>query len=151
PIWFPINFLIVEALERYHLFYGESFKVECPTGSGNMATLQEVAEELSRRLSSIFLPNKDGARPCHGEVAKYATDPHWRDLVLFNEYFHGETGRGLGASHQTGWTALAVKLLENTTNDPDETENTDNNETETAKVRRTPGARDRGHPSRATV
>jgi hypothetical protein len=119
PVWFPINFLIVEALERYHLFYGESFKVECPTGSGNMATLKQVAEELSRRLSSIFLPDKDGARPCHGEIAKYATDPHWRDLVLFHEYFHGETGRGCGASHQTGWTALAVKLLENTINGSD--------------------------------
>jgi mannosylglycerate hydrolase MGH1-like protein len=114
PIWFPINFLIVEALERYHLFYGESFKVECPTGSGNMMTLQQVARELARRLGSIFLPNENGARPCHGDSAKYANDPHWRDLVLFYEYFHGETGRGCGASHQTGWTALAVKLLENT-------------------------------------
>src|SRR5881296_462535 len=122
PIWFPINFLIVEALKRYHLFYGESFKVECPTGSGNMATLKQVAQELSRRLASIFLPGESGMRPCHGEVTKYATDPHWRDLVLFNEYFHGETGRGLGASHQTGWTALAMKLLENTTNDPDRKE-----------------------------
>jgi hypothetical protein len=120
PIWFPINFLIVEALERYHLFYGDSFKVECPTGSGNMATLKQVANELSRRLSSIFLPNENGERPCHGKIDKYATDPHWRDLVLFNEYFHGETGRGLGASHQTGWTALAVKLLENTINDPNQ-------------------------------
>jgi len=119
PIWFPINFLIVEALERYHLFYGDSFKVECPTGSGNMATLKQVANELSRRLSSIFLPNENGERPCHGKIDKYAVDPHWRDLVLFNEYFHGETGRGLGASHQTGWTALAVKLLENTIDDPD--------------------------------
>jgi hypothetical protein len=84
-----------------------------------MATLKQVAEELSRRLSSIFLPNKDGVRPCHGEISKYATDPHWRDLVLFHEYFHGETGRGCGASHQTGWTALAVKLLENTINGSD--------------------------------
>jgi hypothetical protein len=114
PIWFPINFLIVEALERYHLFYGESFKVECPTGSGNMMTLQQVARELARRLGSIFLPDESGVRPCHGDIAKYADDPHWRDLILFHEYFHGETGRGCGASHQTGWTALAVKLLENT-------------------------------------
>jgi len=113
PIWFPINFLIVEALERYHLFYGESFKVECPTGSGNMMTLKQVADELSRRLTRIFLPNENGQRPCHGEVDKYASDPHWRDLVLFYEYFHGETGRGCGASHQTGWTGLAAKLLEN--------------------------------------
>src|SRR5947207_7082223 len=86
PIWFPINFLIVEALERYHLFYGESFKVECPTGSGNMATLQEVARELARRLGGIFMPDEKGARPCHGDVAPYANDPHWRDLVLFYEY-----------------------------------------------------------------
>jgi hypothetical protein len=108
------NFLIVEALERYHLFYGDSFKVECPTGSGNMMTLQEISRELARRLGSIFLPNEKGARPCHGDMARYSDDPHWRDLVLFYEYFHGETGRGCGASHQTGWTALAVKLLENT-------------------------------------
>ena len=85
-------------------------------------TLKEVAQEISRRLTRTFLPNEKGARPCHGEVEKYATDPHWRDLVLFNEYFHGETGRGLGASHQTGWTALAVKLLENAIDDPDRTE-----------------------------
>ena len=85
-----------------------------------MATLKQVANELSRRLSSIFLPNENGERPCHGKIDKYADDPHWRDLVLFNEYFHGETGRGLGASHQTGWTALAVKLLENTIDDPDQ-------------------------------
>src|SRR5438046_7729173 len=87
-----------------------------------MATLKQVAEELSRRLSSIFLPNKNGARPCHGEITKYATDPHWRDLVLFHEYFHGENGRGCGASHKTGWTALAVKLLENTIESPDQRE-----------------------------
>src|SRR5262249_27525275 len=114
--------LIVEALERYHLFYGESFKVECPTGSGKMATLQEVSRELARRLASIFLLNQKGTRPCHGEIVKYATDPHWRDLVLFYEYFHGETGRGCGASHQTGWTALAVKLLENTIEHSDRSE-----------------------------
>ena len=122
PIWFPINFLIVEALERYHLFYGESFKVECPTGSGNMMTLQQVAREFARRLGSIFLPNENGTRPCHGDIAKYANDPHWRDLVLFYEYFNGETGRGCGASHQTGWTALAVKLLENTIEHTDRSE-----------------------------
>ena len=128
PIWFPINYLIVEALERYHHFYGDGFKVECPTGSGNMMNLKEVAQEISRRLTRIFLPDENGARPCHGEVEKYATDPHWRDLVLFNEYFHGETGRGLGASHQTGWTALAVKLLENAIDDPDRTETHDHRE-----------------------
>ena len=119
PIWFPINFLIVEALERYHLFFGEGFKVECPVGSGKMLTLKEVAQELSRRLASIFLPDENGMRPCHGGITKYESDPYWRDLVLFHEYFHGETGRGCGASHQTGWTALAVKLLENTVNGSD--------------------------------
>ena len=113
PVWFPINYLIIEALERYHHFYGDTFKVECPTGSGNMMNLAQVAQELSRRLTSIFLPNDAGARPCHGDVQKYATDPYFKDLVLFYEYFHGETGRGCGASHQTGWSALAIKLLEN--------------------------------------
>jgi len=108
PIWFPINFLILEALERYDYFYGESLRVECPTGSGRTMNLRQVALELSRRLSSIFLPDADGRRPCHGDDSRFATDPHWRDLVLFNEYFHGDTGRGLGASHQTGWTALVV-------------------------------------------
>jgi hypothetical protein len=149
PIWFPINFLIVEALERYHLFYGESFKVECPVGSGNMLTLQEVADELSRRLTRIFLPNEKGARPCHGEAEKYSSDPHWRDLVLFNEYFHGETGRGLGASHQTGWTALAVKLLENAIDDPDRTKHSDDGEA--SEVRRAPGAKRGRRSSRATA
>jgi len=112
PIWFPINFLIIEALERYHHFYGNKLKVECPVGSGKMLTLQQVSQELSRRLSSIFLPNEDGARPFHGNDTRFAHNPHWRDLVLFHEYFHGDTGRGLGASHQTGWTALSVRLLE---------------------------------------
>ncbi len=112
PIWFPINYLIIEALERYHHFYGDKFKIECPVGSGKMLTLQEVSQELSRRLSSIFLPNEEGVRPFHGNDTRFARDPHWRDLVLFHEYFHGDTGRGLGASHQTGWTALSVKLLE---------------------------------------
>jgi len=112
PIWFPINYLIIEALERYHHFYGDKFKVECPVGSGKMLTLQQVSQELSRRLSSIFLRNEDGVRPLHGNDARFANDPHWRDLVLFHEYFHGDTGRGLGASHQTGWTALSLRLLE---------------------------------------
>jgi Glycosyl hydrolase family 63 C-terminal domain len=152
PIWFPINFLIVEALERYHLFYGESFKVECPTGSGNMATLKEIADELSRRLSSIFLPNKNGVRPCHGEISKYATDPHWRELVLFNEYFHGETGRGLGASHQTGWTALAVKLLENTIGNSDRTEQIERDgESQGLEVRDSTGAKRGRGASRPAV
>ena len=152
PIWFPINFLIVEALERYHLFYGDSFKVECPTGSGNMMTLQEVSRELARRLGSIFLPNENGARPCHGDMARYADDPHWRDLVLFYEYFHGETGRGCGASHQTGWTALAVKLLENTIEHTDQSIQIDREPAANAsKVRGATGAKRRRSASRPAV
>src|SRR6516165_8888383 len=147
PIWFPINFLIVEALERYHLFYGESFKIECPTGSGNMMTLKQVADELSRRLTRIFLPNENGQRPCHGEVDKYASDPHWRDLILFYEYFHGETGRGCGASHQTGWTGLAVKLLENAINDADQQDS----DHEAPELRRETGPQRRRSSARATA
>lgn len=112
PIWFPVNYLLIEALERYHYFYGDSFRIECPTGSGQLMTLKEVAQHLSRRLSQLFLPDKNGFRACHGGDARYATDPHWKDLVLFYEYFHGDNGRGVGASHQTGWTALAVRLLQ---------------------------------------
>ena len=112
PIWFPINFLLVEALERYHHFYGDEFQVECPVGSGRMLTLQEVAGELSARLAGIFLADESGRRPCHADDERYASDPHWRDLVLFHEYFHGDTGRGVGASHQTGWTALVVRCIE---------------------------------------
>jgi len=112
PIWFPVNFLVLEALERYHHFYGDDFKVECPVGSGTLLTLQEVALELESRLSRLFLADQSGRRPCHGDEARYATDPHWRDLVLFHEYFDGDNGRGVGASHQTGWTALAVRCLE---------------------------------------
>lgn len=114
PIWFPVNYLVVEALERYHHFYGDSFKVECPVGSGRMLNLQEVAGELASRLSKIFLPDANGRRPCHGEDRRYQEDPHWKDLVLFYEYFHGDNGRGVGASHQTGWTALATRCLETT-------------------------------------
>jgi hypothetical protein len=112
PIWFPVNFLLVEALERYHHFYGESFKVECPTGSARLLNLQEVAREIASRLARIFLPDDRGRRPCHGADPRFATDPHWRDLLLFHEYFHGDTGRGVGASHQTGWTALVARLIE---------------------------------------
>jgi hypothetical protein len=112
PIWFPVNFLLIEALERYHHFYGDSLKVECPTGSGRMLNLSQVAKELSIRLAHIFLPDERGRRPCHGNDDRYAADPHFRDLVLFHEYFHGDDGRGVGASHQTGWTALVVRCLE---------------------------------------
>jgi hypothetical protein len=111
PIWFPLNFLLVEALERYHHFYGDELTVELPTGSGRRVTLGEAARELARRLASIFLPGPGGRRPVHGDDARYASDPHFRDLVLFYEYFDGDTGRGVGASHQTGWTALVVPLL----------------------------------------
>jgi hypothetical protein len=113
PVWFPINFLLIEALERYHYFFGDSFLVEFPTGSGRMVNLKEAAREIGARLVRLFLPDSTGNRPLHGGEDRYALDPNWKDLVLFYEYFHGETGRGLGASHQTGWTALIAKLLEN--------------------------------------
>jgi hypothetical protein len=111
PIWFPVNYLLVEALERYHRFYGETLRVECPTGSGQWMDLASVAKELNGRLARIFLPGPGGARPCHGGVPPFDGDPNWRDLLLFHEYFHGDTGRGLGASHQTGWTALVIRSL----------------------------------------
>jgi mannosylglycerate hydrolase MGH1-like protein len=112
PVWFPLNYLLIEALERYDHFYGDSLKVECPTGSGRFMTLGEVARELSARLASIFLPDEEGRRPCHGSDPRYMHDPHWQHLALFHEYFHGDDGRGLGASHQTGWTALAVRCID---------------------------------------
>lgn len=111
PIWFPVNYLLIEALERYHHFHGDTLKVELPTGSGRLVTLQEAAREIAVRLSRLFLADSAGRRPCHGEDGRFAADPHWRDLVLFHEYFHGDTGRGLGATHQTGWTALVTRLL----------------------------------------
>lgn len=111
PIWFPTNFLIIEALERYHHFYGDAFKIEYPTGSGVEKTLREVAIDLCDRLISLFCPGESGYRPCFGEAHRYTDVPHWQDLLLFHEYFHAETGEGLGASHQTGWTSLVVKLV----------------------------------------
>jgi Glycosyl hydrolase family 63 C-terminal domain len=112
PIWFPINYLLIESLQKFHHYYGDTFTVECPTGSGEFMTLAEVAGDLSRRLSRIFLRGPDGRRPVFGELDIFQNDPHWRDLILFHEYFHGDTGAGLGASHQTGWTALVAKLLQ---------------------------------------
>jgi hypothetical protein len=112
PVWFPMNYLLIEALERYHYFYHDTLEVECPTGSGVMMTLKEVAQELRRRLAALFLPDTGGRRPCHGGEPRFATDPHWKDLLLFYEYFHGDDGRGLGASHQTGWTALVSLILD---------------------------------------
>jgi mannosylglycerate hydrolase MGH1-like protein/glycosyl hydrolase family 63 len=111
PIWLPPNFLLVEALERYHHFYGNAFTVECPTGSGRYLTLEQVAREISRRVASLFLRDASGHRPCLGSDARHAEDPHWRDLMQFHEYFQAETGRGCGASHQTGWTALAARFI----------------------------------------
>jgi hypothetical protein len=111
PVWFPLNFLMIESLQRVHYYYGEGFKVEFPTGSGPQKTLWEVAQEVSRRLSHIFL-RKDGRRAVYGDVELFQKDPYWRDLVLFYEYFNGDNGAGLGASHQTGWTALVAKLIE---------------------------------------
>ncbi|MDX2034954.1 MAG: glucosidase [Blastocatellia bacterium] len=112
PIWFPVNFLLIESLQKFHHYFGDDFQVECPTGSGRWMSLWQVSEELSRRLARIFLRNDDGRRPVHGENEKFQTDPHWRDLVLFYEYFHGDNGTGIGASHQTGWTGLVAKLLQ---------------------------------------
>ena len=111
PVWFPINYLIIESLQKFHYYFGDNFKVECPTGSGKMMNLWEVSAEISRRLSRIFLRGSDGRRPVFGNIEKFQTDPHWRDAILFHEYFHGDTGAGLGASHQTGWTGLVAKLL----------------------------------------
>jgi hypothetical protein len=111
PVWFPVNFLILESLERYHHFYGNDLTVECPTGSNRWLTLDQVSHELAMRLSALFIPRPDGSRPCHGLDRRFADDPHWKDLLLFYEYFDGDNGRGVGASHQTGWTALVGRLL----------------------------------------
>ena len=113
PVWFPLNYLLIEALERYDHFYGDTMQVEFPTGSGRRLTLAAVARELAGRLASLFLPGPDGRRPSQSPPPGLEDDPHWRDLVLFHEYFDGDTGRGLGATHQTGWTALLARLLEN--------------------------------------
>ena len=112
PVWFPVNYLIIEALQKFHHYLGDEYKVECPARSGQMMTLWEVAAEISRRLSRLFLKDDNGRRPVHGESEPFHNDPGWNDLVLFYEYFHGETGAGLGASHQTGWTGLVAKLLQ---------------------------------------
>ena len=112
PIWFPVNYLLIESLQKFHHYLGDDFKVECPTGSGQMMTLWEVAAELSQRMTRIFLRDEDGARPVHGSNPLFHDDPNWRDLVLFYEYFHGDNGSGVGASHQTGWTGLVGKLMQ---------------------------------------
>jgi hypothetical protein len=112
PVWFPTNFLLIESLQKFHHYYGDHVKVECPTGSGQMKTLWEVAAEISRRLTRLFLRGADGRRPVYGACEKFQQDPWWRNLLLFYEFFHGDNGAGLGASHQTGWTSLVAKLIE---------------------------------------
>jgi hypothetical protein len=112
PIWFPVNYLLIESLQKFHYYLGDDFKVECPTGSGQTMTLWEVATDISRRLARIFQRDSEGRRPVNGGVEKFQSDPHWRDWVFFYEYFHGDNGAGIGASHQTGWTGLVAKLLQ---------------------------------------
>jgi hypothetical protein len=112
PVWMPMNALLIRALLQYYLYYGENFKVECPTGSGRWMNLFEVSREIANRLISIFLRDEAGRRPVYGGSEKFQTDPHWRDCLLFFEYFHGDNGAGIGASHQTGWTGVVAKLIE---------------------------------------
>jgi len=150
----PLNGLIIRALLQYHLYYGNAFTIECPTGSGRYLNLYQVAEELSRRLTSIFLRDEHGRRPVHGEARRFQDDPHWRDLLLFYEYFHGDNGSGLGASHQTGWTGIvarAMHLFATTTAEQTlelgkmaafvETEPTEDSRTRSAPRRRTRSSR----------
>jgi len=121
PVWFPLNYLLLEALEKYHHYYGDDFQIEMPSGSGRQMNLQQVAHELSRRLVSLFLNDpKLGRRPYEGHDRRYRRGDDWKDLILFHEYFHGDTGRGCGATHQTGWTALVVRMLENRARTPHE-------------------------------
>jgi len=112
PVWFPINLLLIRALIQHYRYYGNDLKVECPTGSGKMMTLFEVAQELSRRLAGTFLRDSDGRRPVYGGTKLFQEDPHWRDLILFYEYYHGDNGAGLGASHQTGWSGLVARQIQ---------------------------------------
>lgn len=111
PIWLPVNFLIIRALLHYYSYHGNDFLIECPTGSGHTMNLYEVAEELATRISRMFLKDQDGRRPVYGGTDVFRADPHWKDYVLFYEYFHGDNGAGLGASHQTGWTGVVARLM----------------------------------------
>ena len=111
PIWMPVNVLIIRALLQYYLYHGDEFTVECPTGSGRLMNLYQVAEEIARRLGNIFLKNEHGRRPVYGGTRKFQDDPHWHDCLLFYEYFHGDNGAGLGASHQTGWTGVIARTM----------------------------------------
>ncbi len=112
PIWMPVNALIIRGLLQYYAYYGDGFTVECPTGSGRHMNLYQVAEEIGRRLAAIFLRGPDGRRAVYGATEKFQQDPHWRDHILFYEYFHGDNGAGLGASHQTGWTAVIARIMD---------------------------------------
>jgi len=112
PVWMPVNAIIIRALLNFYLYYGDNFKIECPTGSGKMMNLFEVSKEIADRLARIFLRNDKGKRPVYGGTEKFQSDSHWRDHILFYEYFHGDNGAGLGASHQTGWTGLVAKLIQ---------------------------------------
>jgi len=112
PVWMPVNVLILRALLNFYLYYGDSFKIECPTGSGKLMNLFEVSKEIGGRLIRIFTRDEHGRRPVYGGSEKFQSDPHWRDQILFYEYFHGDNGAGLGASHQTGWTGLVAKLIQ---------------------------------------
>jgi hypothetical protein len=111
PIWIPVNALIIRALLQYYMYYGDDFTVECPTDSGRRMTLYQVAEEITRRLASMFLRDKNGHRPVNGGAWKFQDDPHWRDCIQFYEFFHGDNGAGLGASHQTGWTGVIARAM----------------------------------------
>jgi hypothetical protein len=112
PVWMPVNVMILRALQNFYLYYGDNFKIECPTGSGNLMNLFEVGMEISRRLMRIFLRDEQGHRPVYGWTGKFQDDPNWRDYISFFEYFHGDNGAGLGASHQTGWTGLVAKIIQ---------------------------------------
>jgi hypothetical protein len=112
PVWMPVNVMIIRSLLNYHLYYGDHFKIECPTGSGHLMNLFEVSKEIADRLGRIFMRDGQGKRPVYGGSEKFQSDPYWRDLILFYEYFHGDNGAGLGASHQTGWTGLVAKTIQ---------------------------------------
>jgi hypothetical protein len=112
PVWLPVNYLMIESLQKFHHYYGDDFKIECPTGSGRFTTINGVAQELTRRLTHLFLRGEDGGRAVFGDSDRLQNDPHFRDHLLFYEYFHGDSGRGVGAAHQTGWTGLIAKLLQ---------------------------------------
>jgi hypothetical protein len=112
PVWMPVNLMLVRALQQFYLYYGDNFKIECPTGSGKVMNLFEVSKEISNRLISTFTRDEMGRRPVYGGTEKFQNDPHWNDYILFYEYFHGDNGAGLGASHQTGWSGVVAKLIQ---------------------------------------